>query len=151
MKTATLTLKSLSPYNQSKQHFEEKIEEGKESHEDYEKRTWIDKGHYDENGNAFIPPMAFKTCISSAAKYLSLSIPGKGTSKYTKHFESGVMVTDGIALGVKKKDITPQWLSLSPRGKKGEMGVLRAFTHFKKWEGDIEVHVIYDTKTKKVF
>lgn len=149
MKTAVCKLKSLSPYNQSRQHFTEKKE--KETHDAYENRTWKDKGHYDTEGNAYIPPMAFKGCIAEAAKMLSISIPGQGKSKYTKHFLRGVMVTDPLELGVSKDDVEPQWLSCDPQGRKGGMGVLRAFPHYESWEGELQVHVLDDTITEEVF
>lgn len=151
MKTATVTLRSLAPYNQSHQHFTEKEESGKEGHDEYEKRTWRNKGHYDQEGNAYIPPMAFKGALASAAKFLSIPIKGKGKSTYTKHFLSGVMVTDPLMLGVKKDDVKPQWISCDPQGRKGGMGVMRAFPHFEKWEGTIEMHILDDTIPKEIF
>ena len=149
MKTATVRLKSLSPYNQSRQHFTAK--EDKETPAAHEDRTWKEKGHYDEKGNAFIPPMAFKSALSRAAQMLAMPIPGKGKSLYTKHFVSGVMITDPLPLGVNKKDVQPQWLSCDPQGRKGGMGVMRAFPHYDKWEGEIQVHVLDDTITRDVF
>ena len=149
MKTAVVKLKSVSPYNQSRQHFTDK--ESKENPDAYEKRTWREKGHYDPEGQAYIPPMAFKGCLSNAAKLLSIPIPNKGKSLYTKHFVSGVLVTEGLPLGVKKDEVKPQWVSCDPRGQKGGMGVLRAFPHFDSWEGDVTFHVLDDTITKEVF
>src|SRR5690606_21498107 len=140
---------SLTPYNQSRQHFADK--EDKETHDAYEKRTWREKAHYDEKGIAYIPPMAFKGCIANAAKMLAIPIPGKGKSLYTKHFVAGIMVTDPLSLGVKRDDVQPQWLSVSPQGRKGEMGVMRAFPHFPQWEGTIAVHVLDDTIGKEIF
>jgi hypothetical protein len=151
MKTAVVKLKSLSPYNQSRQHFTESIEQGKEAPDAKERRTWKEKGHYDEKGMAYIPPMAFKGAIYNAAKLLSIRIPNRGKALYTKHFLSGIMITDCIPLGVHKDDVQPQWLSMDGQGRKGGMGVLRAFPHFEKWEGTIEVHILDDTITKEVF
>lgn len=151
MKTAICELRSLAPYNQSHQHFTDKQESGKETPDAYEKRTWKEKGHYDENGVAFIPPMAFKGCLARAAALLSIPIPNKGKSLYTKHFVSGVLVPEGLSLGVKKADVKPQWLSLDPRGQKGGMGVLRAFPHFDKWAGKVKFMVLDDTITKEIF
>jgi len=151
MKTATVELKSLAPYNQSHQHFEPIAESGKESHADYEKRTWREKGHYDDKGIAYIPPMAFKAAIAKAAQMLDMKIPGKGNSKYTKHFLSGVMVSDMLSLGVKKEQVKPQWLSMSPKGQKGGMGVLRAFPHFETWLGTIKIHILDDIIPKELF
>lgn len=149
MKTATCQLKSLSPYNQSRQHFTEKEE--KEEHAKYEERTWREKGHYDADGIAFIPPMAFKGCIAQAAKFLDMKIPGKGNSKYNKHFVSGIMVTDALSLGVHRDEVKPQWLSMDGQGRKGGMGVLRAFPHFASWSGTLDVHVLDDTIPRDVF
>lgn len=149
MKTAVVTLRSLAPYNQSRQHFAPK--DGKETPGDYEERTWREKGHYDDSGMAFIPPMAFKNAIFMAAKMLDLSIPGRGKNKYTKHFLAGIMVTDPLPLGVHKDEVEPQWLSMGPQGRKGTTGVLRAFPHFEKWEGTIRIFVLDDTITKEVF
>lgn len=151
MKTAIVKLKSLSPYNQSRQHFTEKAEGGKENPDAYERRTWKEKAHYDEKGNAYIPPMAFKGCLYNAAKLLAIPVPNRGKALYTKHFLSGIMITDCIPLGVHKDDVQPQWLSMDGQGRKGGMGVLRAFPHFEKWEGVIEIHILDDTITKEVF
>ena len=95
MKTAIATLKSVSPYSQSKHYNTEKL--AKELHKDYEARTWRDRLHTTLDGEVFIPPMSFKNCLSEAARFLSVQIPGKGKSIYTKHFEAGVLVhCDGI-------------------------------------------------------
>lgn len=149
MKTAICTLKSLSPYNQSRQHFSDKLD--KETHDAYEKRTWADKGHYDDRGIAFIPPMALKSAITAAAAMLDMKIPGKGNSKYNKHFVAGIMVTDPLPLGVKKADVKPQWISCDPQGRKGGMGVLRAFPHYDSWAGKITVYILDDTIPKDIF
>lgn len=150
MKTAVVTLQSIAPYNQSRQHFTPKSDD-KEQPADYEARTWREKSHYDEHGVAFIPPMAFKGAITNAAKMLDMKIPGKGNAKYNKHFVAGIMVTDPLSLGVKREDVTPQWLSMDGQGRKGGMGVLRAFPHFDKWGGTIRVHILDDTITKDIF
>lgn len=149
MKTAICSLASLSPYNQSRQHFTAKLD--KETPADWEERTWREKAHYDENGEAYIPPMAFKSCISSAAAMLDMKIPGKGNAKYNKHFVAGIMVTDLLRLGVKREEVKAQWLSLDPQGRKGGMGVLRGFPHFAKWQGVIRVHILDDTIPKDIF
>jgi len=139
-----------SPYNQSRQHFTEKKD--KEHAQDYEERTWREKGHYDEGNTAFIPPMAFKNCIADAAKFLSIQIPGKGKATYTKNFLAGIMVTEGLSLGVKKEDVKCQKLSLNSDGRRGgNTRVLRLFPHFSSWEGKVRFMVTDDTITKDVF
>ena len=53
MKKVIATLKSCSPYSQSRHHSEPKLE--KESPKDYELRTWRYRLHTDKNGNVYIP------------------------------------------------------------------------------------------------
>lgn len=149
MKTAVLELNSLSPYNQSRQHFAPK--EDRETPADWEERTWQEKGHYDERGEAYIPPMAFKGAITNAAKMLDMKIPGKGNAKYNKHFVAGVMVTDTLPLGVKKDKVVKYSISCDPQGRKGGMGVIRHFPHYAKWSGTLRVHILDDTITKDIF
>lgn len=90
----------------SKPHCTPKL--SKENAEDYEARTWQNRLHYDDDG-VYIPAMMLKNTIAAAAKFLSISIPGKGKSTYTKHFEAGVLVTEKIALysGVNGERIIP--------------------------------------------
>jgi hypothetical protein len=90
MKKATAEIRGLTVYSQSRCHATEK--KPKESPDAYEQRTWIEKGHWDQNGQLFIPGVAFKNAIAEAAKYLGETVPGKGKSTYTKHFEAGVSV-----------------------------------------------------------
>lgn len=148
-KIAHVKLKSISPYSQSRQHFTPKEE--KESHDDYERRTWREKCHTDTDGNVVIPPMTFKRALERAAAMLSLSIPGKGTSKYTKHFLSGVLVTEPVSMNVKKEEIEGEWLSCSPRGRRGEMGVMRCFPVLREWTATVTYAILDDTITKAVF
>jgi len=71
--TAIVKLKSASPYSQSKMRDDQK--EDKETHDAYEKRTWIEKGHWNDKGEMFIPPMALKKSIEGAARELAMQIP----------------------------------------------------------------------------
>jgi hypothetical protein len=70
VKLAIAHLRSTSVYSQSK--FYETEKERSETSAQYEVRTWRNRMHVDENGSVFIPPMAFKNCLSDAAKYLSI-------------------------------------------------------------------------------
>jgi hypothetical protein len=103
MKTAICELQSISPYSQSKFYETDKLP--KERPDDYEARTWRDRLHVTPEGFVYIPPMAFKNCLSSVAKYLSIQIPGKGKSTFTKHIEAGVLVTESLILPIKKEDV----------------------------------------------
>jgi len=152
MKTATIKLKSWpgSPYAQN--GFIQEKKEPKETHEDFERRTWDQRMHVNKEGYVFIPATAFKNCLSECAKFLSIQIPGKGKATYTKHFEAGVMVTDNPTLNVKASDVEPLWIPVPPNGKRGSGGrVVKGFPTIPEWETELTVHIIDDTISKNVF
>ena len=152
MKTAICNLEGAAPYSQSRVLRTPK--NNRENSEDYEKRVWRDRIHSDSDGNTFIPPMAFKRSIESAARYLSEQIPGKGKATYTKHFLSGILVQEGLPLNIKKDDVTGKWYFLSSTGKKGSEGgtmVWKCYPEFHKWKGDVTFYVTDDTIPEDVF
>lgn len=150
MKKCIAHFVSMSPYSQGKNHTTPHLE--KESHADYEKRTWRERIHYAEDGEIFIPPMAFKLCVAEIAKFLSEKIPGKGTATYTKHFEAGILVTEPLMLGAKKDDVPGEWLFIPPDGKRGGGSrVWKCFCVIHEWSGPVEFMILDDTITKEVF
>ena len=151
MKTFIASLESVSPYSQSRYHNTPKLE--KESPEDYEKRTWRERLHTDNEGIVFIPPMVFKNCLTDAAEYLSIKVKGGGgRSRYTKHFQAGVLVTDGLSLGIKKEDCQSESLFLSPEGKKGGgTRVEKCYPIIHKWSGDVSFYILDDIITEEIF
>lgn len=150
MKIATVKLSSCSPYSQSR-HYED-VRLPKEGPDDHERRTWRERMHVDANGVAYIPPMAFKNCLSEAAKFLSIQIPGKGKSTFTKHFEAGVLVLEPMSLGVKAEDVAGEWLFVPASGRRGDgKRVSRCFPLFPEWQGEVVFHIFDDTITKEVF
>jgi hypothetical protein len=143
-------LKSIAPYGQSKYHSTEKL--NKEIPRDYEARTWRERCHYDDKGQLFIPPMVFKNCLSEAAKFLSIQIPGKGKATYTKHFEAGVMVVKPLPLPIMKDEVEHEWLFVPSDGKRGGgTRVEKCFPLIHSWEGEVEFHIIDETITEDVF
>lgn len=150
MKIAIAKLKSTSPYSQSKHISDEKLE--KESSLDHEKRCWRGRMHVDKIGNVFIPPMSLKICLSEAAKFLSMQIKGKGKATYTKHFEAGVMVTDGISLPIKRDEVPCEELYVPSDGVRGSgKRVTKFFPLISEWEGEAKFYVLDDTITRDVF
>lgn len=150
MKTATVTLRGVSPYSQSKHYSTDKLP--KELPKDFEARTWRDRLHTNEAGEVFIPPMAFKNCLSDAAKFLSIQIPGKGKSTYTKHIEAGVLVTDALVLPVKKEDVKGEWLFVPSDGTRGGgRRVEKCFPIIHQWGGEVTFYVLDETVTEDVF
>lgn len=150
MKIARCKLKSVSPYSQGRYHNTEKL--SKELHGDYEKRTWKNKLHINDEGNVFIPPMSFANCLKESATYLSISIPGQGKSKYTKHFQAGVMVTESLVLDIKEEDVLPEWVFVPSDGKRGgTTRVEKCFPLIQKWEGTVSFYIFDDIITKEIF
>ena len=150
MKKFIATLESISPYSQSRHHITSKLE--KESADDYEKRTWREKVNSTPDGYICIPSMAFKNCLSEVAKYLSIKKPGKGKETYTKHFEAGILVVDGLTLPGKKEEVQGEWYHVPSDGKRGGgKRVMKCFPVIPHWKGDVLFHVPDETITLSVF
>jgi len=150
MRIAHATLKSLSPYSQSRQ-FAAK-EDSKESHDAYEKRMWKKRMHVTDDGHVFIPPMAFKFSMETAARYLRMRIKEKGQSEYGKHFKSGVIVPEGLVLPDIADDVFGEWLSLNSNGKRGSgTRVPRCMPCIPKWKGVVQYYVLDSIIENSVF
>ena len=101
VRTATATLRGISPYSSSRKYDDLVPRLEKENSEDYDKRTWREHANYDQKTREmFIPPMGLKLSLAEAAKRLSIKIPGKGKASYTKNILSGVIAADRIWLEV---------------------------------------------------
>lgn len=150
MKTAIATLRSISPYSQSRHYDVPKL--NKELPKDYEARTWRERLHTNGEGNVYIPPMSFKNCLSEAAKYLGIQIPGKGKSTYTKHFEAGVLVMEPLVLPLKRDDVAGEWLFVPSDGIRGSgKRVDKCFPTIQEWGGEVTFFVLDETITEDVF
>lgn len=163
MKTAIYKIKSISPYSQSRLHGKPKL--NKEQPDAYEKRTWIDKAHFGEDGEMFIPPMAFKQAIDETGKRLG-KIPGKGMATYTKHFKGGVLISDPVPLGVTRKEIDKDSAQLADDpnmtatkyswggycnsdGKRGSgTRVFRRFPEVKEWQSELKIYIFDEILTE---
>lgn len=157
MRTAIATLESTSPYSQSRFHDTPKLGRksgtATEGHDDHEERTWRERCHVNsKSGNVTIPPMAFKNCLSEAARYLGIQIPGRGKSTFTKHFEAGVLVLDGLELPVTKEAVEGEWFHVPSNGiRGGGKRVKKCFPVVREWAGAVSFIVIDDTITPEVF
>lgn len=152
MKTAITHLVSTAPYSQSRYYHGDPPQGEKESHADYEARTWRQRCHVNEAGNVIIPPMAFKNCLSEAAKYLSIPIKGQGKATYTKHFEAGVMVTEPVVLPIKRDEVKEEWLYVPSDGRRGgPKRVEKCFPLIHSWTGKVSFMILDDKITEAVF
>lgn len=154
MPTATATLESVSPYSQSRFLLDKR--EKNEDWDAYEKRIWRDRAHVvkggPQDGHVFIPPMAFKQAVDSAAKYAS--IKKKGQATYTKHFVSGVLCMDPLVLPIKAADLDYYAGPMSSTGEKGKSGgsvVVRIYPVVNEWKGKQVFHILDDEINPDVF
>jgi hypothetical protein len=93
-KSVSVALRGISVYSHGRYLEDEDYPKlDKESTEDKDVRLWKEKGWWDKDGYMVIPAMQIKNALANAAKHLSMKIPG-GTSRYTKHFKSGIMITE---------------------------------------------------------
>jgi len=150
MHIASARLKSVSPYSQSRYHAIPR--DPKETDGDHERRTWRERCHSTDDGRIFIPPMAFKNCLSEAAKFLGKQIPGKGKSTYTKHFEAGVLVLEPLVLPLRKEEVEGEWLHVPSDGVRGSgKRVMKCFPLIRQWEGEVTFHILDNLITEDVF
>jgi hypothetical protein len=150
MKRVKCELVSASPYSQSR--FFQRNKSRDETEQACEQRTWIERAHWNEEGKMFIPPMSFKNCISEAAKYKSIQIPGKGKATYTKHFEAGVLVVEPLVLPITRDTILHEWLHVPADGRRGgTKRVERCFPLVKSWSGTVEFLIFDEIITPEVF
>jgi hypothetical protein len=148
MKTCYATLKAIAPYSSSRAHETEKLP--KETAHDFEARTWRNKAHV-QNGQVYIPPMAFKMGLDRAAKMLGRQIPGKGKATYTKFFESGVLCTDQIFIA-DEGSIACERVYANADGVRGSgKRVWRLFPRIDAWEAVVPFYILADEITPDVF
>ena len=150
MKKAICKLKSMGPYSQSKQVEMEK--KSKELPKEYEKRTWRERCHTTDDEYIFIPPLQFANSLKTAAKYLAMKIPGEGNAKYTKNFEAGVMVFNGLKLPIKIQDVEGEWVLVPSDGRRGgSKKVMKCFPLIRNWSGTVTYEIIDDIITEDIF
>lgn len=152
MKSAIAHLVGEAPYSQSRHYADDVPKLPKELPDAYEVRTWRNRLHADAGGHVVIPPMAFANCIKSAAKRLKLQVPGKGRTEWTKYFEAGVMVVDGVVLPDKAAEVPCDKLFVPSDGRRGgPKRVTRYFPRIDAWEGDVKFYLFDDLITEDVF
>ncbi len=150
MKIAECQLESATPFSPSRYHNIPKLDG--ENSPAYEERTWRDRCHTNEHDQLIIPPMMFANSIKVAAQFLSIPIPGKLRQTYTKHFDSGVMVTDGIALPIIKSEVKGEWYFVPSDGVRGGgKRVAKCFPVVPHWSGTILYIVTDDVITEDAF
>jgi hypothetical protein len=143
-----------SPYSQSAQHGTDMLD--RETHDDYDLRTWRDKCTVNETGQVCIPAMGLKQCIDTAAFKLGMKVPNRRGATYKNFFASGffcegdVPIANGKALT--KADALMVIINANADGRRGSgTRVKRRFPNFSKWAGVAEFTITDDIITKEIF
>jgi hypothetical protein len=139
-------------YSASRSYSHEVPHKEKEKEDAYDLRTWREKGHYNEKGELYIPGMAFKQAIDTAARSLSIVIPGKGKQTYTKNFVAGVLCVDNLNTGVTKDQVGMQKIFANATGIRGAgKRVWRHYPQIPTWEGTTTFMILDRTITPDIF
>ena len=83
---------------------------------------------------------------------MAIQIPGKGKSLYTKHFESGVMVSEPLILEQLAEDTEGEWVYVPTDGiRGGSKRVDKCFPVVERWSGWVTYYILDDIITEEVF
>lgn len=150
---ATLTLASITPYSQSRQHDEPKLEG--ENHEAYDVRTWRSKlsvATRDGKPTVVIPAHGLHQAIAAAAKYSKRQIPGQGKATWTAKFLSGITLFEDPALNIDPAAVGSVTISANADGVRGSgKRVPRRFPILPEWEATFDVYILDPIITQEVF
>lgn len=149
----TIEVEGLTPLLFGKQVDREEFPKlSKEGDDDYEKRTWRERTHFEVNGKGpddgdlFVPARAFKKLLENTAKYKSEKIKGKGNRTWTANFKAGIAIESNMVLEprVLKSEVKGMWKSVPSDGKAGgAKRVKRCFPIVQTpWRGTIKVMLI---------
>lgn len=145
-----------SPYSQSAQHGLPMLD--RESHDDYDERTWRSKCTVNAKGEICVPAMGFKQLIDNIAQKLGEKIPGRRGATYKSFFASGTFVngdapiSNGTGKPLTPEDAVKRKISAHSTGnRKDGSRVPRRFPEFPNYHGIVEYTIIDDIITQEVF
>lgn len=143
-----------SSYSQSAKHEEPFLD--RESHEDYDNRTWREKCTTNKQGQVAIPAMALKQCIDSVAFKLGEKVPNRRGATFKSFFASGFFCDADVPIAngkiITKQDAESVRINAHSTGKRGSGSrVPRRFPVFHKWHGVAEFTILDDVITPEVF
>jgi hypothetical protein len=143
-----------SPYSQSAKH--NLPMNDRESHEDYDLRTWRHKCTTTKDGQVAVPLMGLKQAVDTASFKLGLKVPNRRGATYKSFFASGFFCDADMPIA-NGKPLTPAdaecvVISANADGKRGSGSrVPRRFPEFEKWNGIAEFTIVDDLITPDIF
>ena len=150
MRTATIRVKGLTPYSQSRAFQTEKNRE--ETHNDFDRRAWPEHLHLDTQGKHFIPAVAILQGMAAAASYLAKGgeLKKKGSANWAQNFLCGLAVARGPAIDGPEPE--PERVYCNADGKRGSgKRVWRTFPMFNEWKTTLVIHLLDDSIPEEVF
>lgn len=155
MKTsvATVTLRGMTPYSQSHQHDEPKLEgEGPDA---FDERTWRSKQNVairHGKPTVVIPAHGLHQAIAAAAKYSKRQIPGQGKATWTAKFASGISLLEDPSLDVDPATVPSVTISANSDGVRGSgKRVKRRFPVINEWQTTFDVYILDPIITEDIF
>lgn len=106
-----------SSYSQSAMVIDEKP--SRTPHDEWEKEIWKKKMHFSPDGRLVIPGTAFKRSLEDGAKYLGITVPGKGRRQFGSLFKSAVIIPENLTTDVTEDQIYPATVFVNPQGIRG--------------------------------
>jgi hypothetical protein len=158
MKRCKVYLESIpgSPYSQSAQHDTPKLD--RESHDDYDVRTWREKCTTNKDGNVCIPAMALKQALDTTAFKLGVKVEGRRGATFKGFFASGffceqdVVIANGTGKPLTKKDAMQKTIQANADGVRGSgKRVTRRFPQFETWKGVASFVITDDILSEQIF
>lgn len=143
-----------SPYSQSAKPQIPFLD--RETHEDYEQRTWRERCTVNRDGQVCIPAMALKQAIDTCAYKLGLKVPNRRGATYKNFFASGFFCDHDVAIAngkpITKADAESKTISANSDGVRGSgKRVPRTFPEFSVWHGVAEFTIVDDLITESIF
>lgn len=150
MYRATATIKGVAPLSCSRQHRTEFLDG--ESHEDYDQRTWREKANHDVDGIVFVPAMAFKQAMDTAAKRMDIKDPDNKRANFTKYFVSDVICEANLSIGIHKDQMPSITINANVDGVRGSgKRVARTFPQTQTWAGTTSFIIMEEKIKPEIF
>jgi hypothetical protein len=143
-----------SNYSQSAKHQTPFLD--RESHDDYDVRTWREKCTTNQQGIVCVPAMAFKQSIDTCAFKLGVKVPARRGATFKSFFASGFFCDHDVPIAngkpLTKDDADCKLISANADGKRGSgTRVPRRFPEFPVWNGEAEFTIVDDVITPDIF
>jgi hypothetical protein len=124
-----------------------------EAFDAFEDRCWRERMRVSEDGYVTIPGNAIHLALIEAAKRSGRKGPTGGQSRWTKNFESGIMIAEDVKLSIKASEVKAERHFVPSDGQAG--GGKRVWKNFptippSKFCGTFCVHIIDDKITAEI-